>query len=305
MARHFGVRTVVLRLGLGLLVSLGAGGAQAQLRVDDAVQALEQGDRADAISILARLAQAGDRVAQHNIGLLARDPASGLDPGDAAHWLQRAATQGFAPAKLALADHHAGQGDWTAAAPWYEAAAKAGAPDAQMALALILDRGLAGAADPPGAQEWYLRAAGQGHVAAKFALGSLLVDQNDPEQAVIWFERAAHRGHTGAQFNLALALATGSGTRPDLAGARGWYARAARAGVAAAMHNLALMQARGQGGLQDPELALVWALAAREAGFGPADDLVAGLAEILPAAALDRATARMATCLSGDDPACD
>ncbi|MDD7970283.1 tetratricopeptide repeat protein [Roseinatronobacter alkalisoli] len=279
--------------------------ADAQLRVDDALVYLEQGEGDTAVQILVRLAARGDVLAQYNLGVLALTGQGGMDNEQAAHWLHQAAQAGYLRAQTALADLMLDRQDWAQAAHWYEQAAQAGDVTAQFMSGFFHDQALAGQQDLHAAAHWYEMAATQGHLQAQFALATLLAEQDKPEQAAHWFEHAALQGHAVAQFELARALAAGDGLAQDRNAARGWYLRAARAGFGPAMYNLALMQARGQGGHRSYRVALAWALNAQAAGHDPAQELIYALRDVMHADAQADAAALAQSCMDMQAEACD
>jgi hypothetical protein len=92
------------------------------------------------------------------------------------------------------------------------------------------------------------KAAGQGHVYAMNALGSVHTRWKEHEQAVTWFTKAAEVGLPGAMHNLGSMLDQGLGVAaPDSLAAVGWFRRAADAGFGAAAHNLNQMYSAGRG----------------------------------------------------------
>jgi TPR repeat protein len=75
------------------------------------------------------------------------------------------------------------------------------------------------------------KAAGQGHVHAMFALGTIHRGRKEHEQAVAWATKAAEAGLPEAMFNLAWSLDKGEGVvMADPPAAMGWFRRAADAG---------------------------------------------------------------------------
>ena len=86
------------------------------------------------------------------------------------------------------------------------------------------------------ASERLLReAADQGNVTAQTLLGGMyssgyLQIRRDPAEAVRYYRMAAGRSDREAQYRLALALQSGTGTRPNLVEAYMWYSLAAAAG---------------------------------------------------------------------------
>jgi len=290
-------RLILLFFIIGLPLS-----AQAQLRAQDGLAALDAGDTKAARAIWTPLAERGDVLAQYNLAvLLATDAGDQADLEQAQHWFEAAAQQTHLGAQLALADMSAEQDDWQSAQHWYEAAAKAGAVRAQFALGKILERGLGTAPDPQQAIRWYQAAADQGHRAAQFALGAALAEQGQDDAAADWFEAAADQGHVEARHNLALALARGLGRPQDAAAARRHYLRAVAAGYAPSTYNLALMQAQGRGGVQNFRKALALAMMAQSLGHGPAEHLIDALREVMPADAIAQAEGLVVQCETNPD----
>jgi TPR repeat protein len=284
------IRLVLLCVFLGLPLS-----AQAQLRAQDGLAALDAGDGARAAAIWEALAQRGDVLAQYNLAvLLSTDETADLQ--QALYWFEAAAAQSHLGAQLALADMQAGQGKWHKAQHWYMQAAKAGSGAAQFALGKILERGLGGPPDLDQAVIWYQVAAEQGLAEAQFALGAVLAEQGQGAVAAYWFELAAAQGHVVAQHNLALALARGTGRNQDMAQARQLYVQAARAGYAPSIYNLGLMQAQGRGGAQSFRKALALAMIAHKAGHDGAENLIEALHEVMSADAISQAAALAIEC---------
>ncbi|MCL1628867.1 sel1 repeat family protein [Roseibaca sp. V10] len=271
---------------------LACGPAQAQLRAADGLAALEAGDAVQARAIWQPLAERGDVLAQHNLGVLAL-----RDGTDAIRWFTAAAEAGHLPAQTALAGLLADQQDWNGAARWYVAAAEQGDAGAAHSVGVLHDRGLLGDSARGQAGRWFRQAAEAGYVPAQFALGALLAEAGAPE-ATRWFAQAAEAGHVEAQFNHARGLAA-----TDPAAARDWYARAGASGFGAASYNLALMHARGQGGPESFRAALAWSLVAQEQGFVQAATLATALLDVMPSESETAARAMTAQCLA-DPMAC-
>lgn len=267
------------------VVCLAYGPAQAQLRAADGLAALEAGDAAAARAIWQPLAERGDVLTQHNLGVLAL-----REGGDPVPWFTRAAEAGHLPAQTALAGLLADRQDWDAAARWFAAAADQGDALSAHSLGVLHDRGRLGPEARAQASRWFRQAAEGGHVPAQFALGAVLAEADDPE-AAIWFARAAEAGHTEARFNHALGLEA-----HDPASARLWYAQAARAGFGPASYNLALLHARGRGGAANFRAALTWALVAEHQGFVQGATLAGALSEVIPPDAENAARADALVC---------
>lgn len=269
------------------LVGLVQTPAHAQLRAADGLAALEAGDATAARAIWQPLAERGDVLAQHNLGVLAL-----RDGDDALRWFAMAAESGYLPAQTTLAGLLADMQDWDGAARWYAAAAGQGDAGAAHSLGVLHDRGFMGSDARGQAERWFRQAADAGHIPAAFALGALLAERGQPE-ATEWFARAAEAGHVEAQFNHAQNL-----TETDPAAARDWYARAGIAGFGAASYNLALLHARGQGGTDSFQVALTWALVSVEQGFVQATTLADALQDVMTPDAANAARTVARQCLT-------
>lgn len=289
------IRVILFSVFLGLPLI-----AQAQLRVQDGVAALDNGDTATARAIWAPLAERGDVLAQYNLAVLLATGAN-ADLQQAQRWFEAAALQSHQGAQLALADMLADQGAWPEARRWYKMAARSGAARAQFALGKILDRGLGGVPDHDQALVWYQAASEQGLAEAQFALGAALAERGQDDAAADWFDAAARQGHVVAQHNLAHALARGIGRDPDMENARLLYLQAARAGYAPSIYNLALMQAQGRGGVQSFRKALALAIIAQAAGHDAAKNLIDALHDVMPLDAIAQANALAGQCKTDPD----
>ena len=266
-------------------------------------EAFRRGDYAAARAAWEPLARAGDVDAQFNLGALHEGGLGGdVDLERAARWYRQAATRRLAPARVALArlartgavDTGAGEApialleaaaragaaeaqyalgvaydrglgitrNHAAAAGWYQRAAEQGLPRAQYNIAVLHDEGLGAARDARRALRWYLRAAANGEPRAMNNLGYLyergLNVPRDYDTAAAWYRRAAGRGLAVAQYNLATLHYLGHGVERDFAEARRWYRAAAEQGDAASQKALGRLYANGLGTARDLVRALVW-----------------------------------------------
>ncbi len=151
--------------------------------------------------------------------------------------LQAIAARGDAAAQYELAARYADQSrDYKNAAHWFEKSAAKGLAPAQYRLGVLYERGLGVARDPATARSWYQRAADRGNARAMHNLAVLLADgggaRPDYSEAAIWFRRAAEHGVKDSQFNLAILYARGMGVPQDLVASYGWFAAAADHGDA-------------------------------------------------------------------------
>lgn len=162
------------------------------------------------------------------------------DPARAAALLREAADSGH-PAAAELLGRACLEAKPRQAACAYErltAAAAAGRPTAQSALAWMYAQGVGGKADPARAARLYLQAARAGDATAQNNAGELYETgrgvKPDPKLALDWYRKAAEAGFAPAQFNLGRLYAAGTGTPRDFAEARKWLQQAERGGIVAA-----------------------------------------------------------------------
>jgi len=142
--------------------------------------------------------------------------------------LRAKAESGNAQAQAELARYYIEglQANYKEAARFARAAAEAGVPDGQFALATLIEAGRTGT--------------------------------NGESEAVIWYRKAAETGHRDAQYSLALMYATARGTPKDKEESVKWFRAAAEQGLAEAQFNLAQRYEHGQGVAKSPAEALVW-----------------------------------------------
>jgi hypothetical protein len=117
-----------------------------------------------------------------------------------------------------------------------------GDADAQynLAQAYFLGRGVPQNANL--AEQWYERAARQGHQEAQANYGLLLFQNGRRQEAMPWIEQAANRGDPRAQYVFGTALYNGDLVTADLPRAYAMMSRAAAAGLPPAISQLAAMQ---------------------------------------------------------------
>ncbi len=154
-------------------------------------------------SALRTAALAGDPIAAYEVAVrLAEGRVVPEDDEAAAHWFERAAKKGLAPAQFRLGSlYEKGIGvkrNLTTARDLYRAAADKGHGKAMHNLAVLYAEGIGGAAD--------YRTAAQ------------------------WFRKAAERGVTDSQYNLAILYARGIGVEQDFAESFKWFFLAAKEG---------------------------------------------------------------------------
>lgn len=136
----------------------------------------------------------------------------------------------------ALADVKDGVDAWQrgdykkALAEWRGPAAK-GDPDAQFNLGQAYKLGRGVPVDRAMAEEWYRKAAIQGHPQAEESYGLTLFENNKRAQAAEWLQRAASRGEQRAQYVLGTMYFNGDGVERDWVRAYALTVRAAAQGM--------------------------------------------------------------------------
>ncbi|MYV88788.1 sel1 repeat family protein, partial [Streptomyces sp. SID1034] len=157
------------------------------------------------------------------------------DDRTALKWYERAAAAGHTDAALQVGIALLRDGEEQAAERHLRCAAGGGSAEAAFRLASLLDA----RQPPPGppvlgeplgekteCEEWYERAAQQGHRRAQVRVGMLAAARNDLEAAARWYGEAAEAGSRNGAFNLGLLLAREGRERE----AALWWTRAAHAG---------------------------------------------------------------------------
>ncbi len=122
--------------------------------------------------------------------------------------------------------------------PGQMAAAEAGNPRAQFALAIMYDTGDGVPHDFPTALQWFRRAAEGGYDVAQAKLGLMYLVgwavPRDAGAAARWYRKAADQGNLIAELRLARLYAHGIGVKRNLVEASVWARLAARQGDALA-----------------------------------------------------------------------
>ena len=133
------------------------------------------------------------------------------------------------------------RGDYRAAVDRWRGAATAGNADAQFNLGQAYKLGRGVPVDLAMAEQWYGRAARQGHEQAEANYGLALFENGRRGEALPWLERAAARGDARAQYVLGIMLFNGDGATKDWVRAYALTVRASQAGLDAASKALAQM----------------------------------------------------------------
>jgi uncharacterized protein len=133
------------------------------------------------------------------------------------------------------------RGDYARALKEWRSPAIAGDADAQfnMGQAYKLGRGVA--VDLKLAEDWYRKAATQGHIQAEDNLGLVMFQNGDRQKAMPYVVKSAERGDARAQYVYGTALFNGDMVKKDWPRAYGFMTRASAAGIAPASASLAQM----------------------------------------------------------------
>jgi TPR repeat protein len=165
-------------------------------------------------------------------------------------------------------------GDYVQAIDTLKPLAEKGDTEAQFLLGLALESAPEAQRNLAAAHDWYLKAAGGGHVAAANNLGAMYYDGRgvgkDLDRAFELYKAAAEALHPEAQYNLALMYGRGMGVEADVREMARWLERAAKAGLAGAQAQLGISYLRGVGVSRNLETAHGLLLRAAEAGYKPA-----------------------------------
>ncbi|MFV1920734.1 SPOR domain-containing protein [Sphingomonas sp. MJ1 (PH-R8)] len=133
------------------------------------------------------------------------------------------------------------RGDFARAVKEWRGPALKGDPDAQFNLAQAYKLGRGVPADLAQAEQWYAKAAAQGHPQAVTNYGLALFQNGRRQEAVKWLEQSAARGEARAQFVLGTMLFNGDAVSKDWVRAYALMTRASSSGLPQASQTLAQM----------------------------------------------------------------
>jgi cell division septation protein DedD len=168
------------------------------------IEAYRNGDFDTALKEFQADAEADDKRAQYNLGvMLLKGNGVQKDIETALKWHRRSAEQGYAAAQHGLGVmYYRGDGvaqDQGEAAKWFRKAAEQGFAQAELNLGVIYFTGQGLPKDGAEVVKWITLAAAKGLAEAQFRLGTLytkgLIFRADPQEAIRWFEKAAKQGH--------------------------------------------------------------------------------------------------------------
>jgi uncharacterized protein len=215
-------------------------------------------DEAKAVEWSLLAARQGNALSQFRLGsLYAAGRGVPKDMAKAVEWLDKAAQQGVANAQAHLgAVLLAGQGvprNEERGMFWIRKAAEMGQPEAVKILAAATLEGKAEKLAPPDFSKTRLAADG-GDPVAQFTLALMYQRgeagaQRDPAEAAKWMSRSAEKGYAPAQAQMGFYYANGIGVARDEEEAVRWFKLGVAQGNAQAQSSLANFHARGSGGL--------------------------------------------------------
>jgi len=166
-------------------------------------------DDALAVDWFRKGAEAGGAKAQLNFGkMLAEGKGTEKNESEGRKWIKAAADQGQVDAALTMGQilyfgDFGEQVDPKAAYPYLLMAAEAGQPDAQNLVAVMLENAKGVDADTALAEQWYRKAAKQGHAKAQSSLGRILgpevQDRMRRLESLTWLLVASRKGEITAR----------------------------------------------------------------------------------------------------------
>ena len=246
---------------------------------------------------LQQKAEAGDREAQNQFGMIAQDKH---DYAGAFKWFKLAANQGLSGAQVGIGFlYENGLGtekDMSQAAHWFGLAAAQGDPDGEFDLAMCYLHGEGveqdqtlvrkwfssalkhgdggrslngigltyedGQKDYAEAFRWYLKAAEMGFGEAQYNVCRMAAEgvgtPADYQEAIKWCSKLADSGDEWGQFGMGRIYENGTGVEPNLAKAAEWYGKSAEQGNPAAELSLGAMYSDGRGVERDLVKAYMW-----------------------------------------------
>lgn len=179
---------------------------------------------------------------------------------------------------LALADVRSGveawqRGDYKKAVETWRPLAISGDPDAQFNLAQAYKLGRGVPFDPGLAEQWFAKAAAQGHQQAEVNYALALFQNGKRDEAVPWLEKSVARGEPRAQLVLGTMLFNGDGIERDWVRAYALVTRASAAGIPKAAETQAQMDQYIDTDLRQKGIALARQYESQNGSAAPAAEL--------------------------------
>ena len=180
----------------------------ATARADMASDAYNTGQFALAAKHYQILSDAGDPIAQNNLGTMyMRGKGIDLDFDSARELFEAAAKQSLPGAMFNLGIMNLrGYGETKntyKAAHWFKKGAELGDTEAQFFFGVALAKGEGANKNLPEAKIWFSKAAAKGLAAAQFNLAILLLREGEKQEAMDFLKLASQQDHAAATFQLA------------------------------------------------------------------------------------------------------
>lgn len=150
------------------------------------------------------------------------------------------------------------------------ARAEAGNAEAQVSVAEMYFLGRGVGRDPKAATLWFERAANAGSPHAQLNLARLLFEAQEHTKAAKWFRKAAAQGEVEAMTSLGAIHLRGLGVPRDGKAGIAWFSKAAALGDPQTQVELAIILIEGMADYPDPKAGLVWLRRAGLQGYGDA-----------------------------------
>jgi len=227
--------------------------------------------QSEAAALFAKGAALGDSRAQYRLAEAYRS-GKGVtrDLEEARAWYEKSAAQGYKTAKDKYKKFSDEMGKVEEGLAQWLPRAEAGEAQAQYEVGRLYGGGIGH--DRKRAQEWYLKAAEQGHreaqrlVAIGYEYGGGV--EQDDAKAFHWYALLARTGDADAQYMLGRHYLYGKGTDASPSTAVEWFERSAAQGNARAEHELGGMYALGQSVTYNPGKALEYYKTAASHRYG-------------------------------------
>ncbi|MBA4046919.1 MAG: sporulation protein [Sphingomonas sp.] len=165
------------------------------------------------------------------------------------------------------------RGDYKKAVETWRPLAIGGDADAQFNLAQAYKLGRGVPLDPGLAEQWFGKAAAQGHPQAEANFALALFQNGKRDEAVPWLEKAVARGEPRAQLVLGTMLFNGDSVTRDWVRAYALITRATAAGIPKAAETQAQMDQYIDTGLRQQGLALARQYESQQGGSPPPTEL--------------------------------
>ncbi len=225
-------------------------------------------------------AEAGDPLAQNNLGVYYENGLGGLTKSadDAVTWYRKSAEQGFAVGQSSLGTMYLeGRGtvrSYSSAARWFQKAADQGNTIAQLNLGKLYRDGRGVTKNLSLAARNFRKAANGGNAEAQYAVGQAYANgegfTKSPSLAAQSYRKAADQGHMDAQYALGRAYAYGTGVGQSWTSARRYYEMAADQGHGYANYYLGNIYYYGDGVTKNNSRALGYYRKAADEKIGDA-----------------------------------